>query len=155
MTAKLVVDLPAHNTGVVRKAVGQRRDDPSSLPAVGRGVETVMAPATEFANRSVGGSLPNVRMGVDEPLRGGGRRRAENRRQAPVVGQIDHVGEPVEGNLAGFGFQARPGELAHSDVFEPRIGHLVDVRRPAIPRPVLGEITDADRHARRCRRGVA
>lgn len=67
------------------------------------------------------------------------------RRFACPSPHIEGVGEPVEGELSGLGFQCGPRGLTEANDVNAQISHLLDIQKPLVPWPLFGVVAAAEK----------
>ncbi len=141
---ELVVDLPGDDALVVTEAVGEGgNDDLGRLPHR-RDVRAVVAPVAELLDAPVGADGQDLRVALDKPCRRRCRRRADDHLELSRSDDVDRLLEPIELELAGPRLEPRPGKLADTHEPKPGLGHQLCIDLPALARPLLRVVGDAE-----------
>ncbi len=146
--AGLVVDLEADDGRVRGVPVEDRPGDAFGVVAEGGVGEVGLlagAPAHALPRRPVADDL---RVLPGQPRRDGVGGRAEDDRDAALVGSVEHRRQPVELEPAVLGLPGGPDGLADPDDGEPRLGHQVEVFLEPLVRLVLVVVGGAEQDAR-------
>ena len=135
---QLVVNLVADDMGIVPVVISHRLGDVFAQSAIARAIHAVVASSSELAPPSIGMELVDVRVLVHDPLRGRGRRSAQQGTNAMLSKRFHRMVEPREVKSALLLFHPDPGKLGHSYQSHPRLLHQLRIFQDTFRRNVFG-----------------
>ena len=142
--AQLVVHLPANDCRMRRIMGGKGGHIAADMLAVNRiGLAVMVAAAEETLLSAPVGGL-DLRIAVDDPLGRRGRGRTEDHVDALGRQDVDGLVQLLKMEFAFPGLKLLPGELRHADDLDAHVVHHLRINSPAILRPVLGIIVNAE-----------